>query len=115
MKTGWVISVTDLQANDKAFKCYLQNREAVAKKVETLSSTVEEDKFKILISSPHVEVDIEKRMAIKCQLSEEHSAALAFAELHDLNPFLFRVEGSEALFEIDKVSELPQNYQLASY
>jgi hypothetical protein len=113
MKTGWVLSITDLQAKDKAFKHYSKSRSEVALKatelLERYESVYGKDRFRIEISSPHTEIEIENRMKVYRSLKDKTLSEL-FGELHDLNPFMYKTEGDMAFFEVDLQDQPPAGF-----
>jgi hypothetical protein len=113
MKTGWVLSITDLQAKDKAFKHYSKSRSEVALKatelLERYESVYGKDRFRIEISSPHTEIEIENRMKVSHHL-EGYTLPELFGKLHDLNPFMYKTEGNIVFFEVDLQEQLPDGF-----
>ncbi len=111
MKTGWVLSITDLEAKDKAFKCFVKTRKEVSEKADELLERYQnlfgEDRFKIEITSPHSEIDLAERMQVSCQL--DVSLGEQFGKLHELNPFLMKSDGT-TIFEIDLAEEVPEGF-----
>ena len=104
MKTGWVIAVEDLHAKDKAFKLINKTREEVSSKADKLSKryeSIQAGRFKVSITSPHTEIDVESRIKIKCLRTEECPTKLLFAYLHDLNPFCYRRTENHDYMEIN--------------
>ena len=109
MKTGWVIAVEDLHAKDKAFKLVNKTREEVSLKVDKLSKryeSIQAGRFRVGITSPHTEVDMENRIRIKCLRTEECPTKLLFAYLHDLNPFCYKQTDLHDFMEINISSSL---------
>ena len=111
MKTGWVLSITDLHAKDKAFKRFSKPRKEVAVKAEELlaryESVFEKDRFKIEISSPHTEIDPSDRMKLSCSAGNIKEL---FGQLHDLNPFMFKTDDTNVFFEVDLTDEVPDGF-----
>jgi hypothetical protein len=104
MKTGWVIAVEDLHAKDKAFKVISKSREEAAEKAAKLSEryeSIEKDRFKVSIASPHTEIDVENRIKIRCKKTEQCPTKLLFSYLHDLSPFCYKQTDEFAFIEID--------------
>ena len=104
MKTGWVIAVEDLHAKDKAFKVVNKSREEASKKVAKLTEryeSIQKGRFKIAIMAPHTEIDIENRIKIRCKKTDECTARLIFAYLHELTPFCYKQTDEFAFMEVD--------------
>jgi hypothetical protein len=106
MNVGWVLSVADLRAKDKAFKTLLKSKEDASTKVEDLSKkydAIEEGRFRVSLVAPHVEVDVDQRMRIKCNLTEEITCSSALSYLHQFNPFCYGLGDGSAFIEMDSV------------
>ena len=108
MKTGWVLLVSDMHAKDRAFKTIQKTRSEASEKVVALTKKyeeIEEGRFKVTLTSPHCELDIEKRVKLKCRLSEEMNAAMAMSYFYDRNPFCYATDDAFAFIEVNAFEE----------
>jgi len=118
MKTGWVIAVEDLHAKDKAFKLITKTREEVVSRVDKLSEryeSIQAGRFRVAITSPHTEIDVENRIRIKCHRTEECTTRLLFVYLHDLNPFCYKQTDEHDYMEINISSGLNDALSKVAY
>lgn len=110
MNTNWVISIIDLHAKDRAFKCVNKSREEASIKANSLlqkyENAFEKDRFRIEVSELNAEIDIKTRVKV----SGQGNLGELFTELHELDPFMFKEEGNQFLFEINKTDNLPEMF-----
>lgn len=105
---GWVICVEDFLAKDKATKLIKGSREKAEAKRDALQikyNDLEKDRFKVSVSAPVSEIDLEKRMQVKFTLPAEVDSEILLRLLSEVDPFLVGEsndeEGKDNVIEIN--------------
>jgi len=88
---GWVICVEDFVARDKATKLVRGTREKAEAKRSALQKKyddLQEDRFKVSVSAPVTEINLEERIQVKFSLSAEVDSEILLRLLSEVDPFL---------------------------
>jgi len=104
---GWVICVEDFVANDKATKFIKGTRENAEAKRDALQvgyDNIQKDRFKVNISAPVNEINLEERTQVKFSLPAEVDYEILLRLLSEVDPFLVRDNVVE--IDSDQILEL---------